>query len=148
MNQHGHPTTKARHRRGVARLLVAGTTALGLCLAAGGTAQAASQVPNPACQVTYTVATQFADHFEASIAVKNGGSTAINSWRLTWTFANGQAITVLWGANYTQVGATVTATSLPWDSVIQPGSSVTSVGFYASWNNVTNSIPRVTCETS
>jgi hypothetical protein len=148
MNQYGHPTTKAPHRPGLARLLLAGTAALGLCLAATGTAQAASQLSNPACQVTYTVASQFADHFEASITVKNSGGTAINSWRLTWTFANGQAITVLWGANYTQVGANVTATSLPWDSVIQPGSSVTSVGFYASWNNVTNSIPRVACGTS
>jgi endoglucanase len=91
---------------------------------------------------------QFFTHFEASIAVKNTGTAAVNSWRLTWTFADGQVITNLSGANYAQVGASVTATSLPWDSVIQPGSMVTSVGFYATWNNVTNSIPRVTCATS
>jgi hypothetical protein len=51
-------------------------------------------------------------------------------------------------ANYAQVGADVTATSLPWDSVIRPGSTVSSIGFYATWNNVTNSIPQVACETS
>jgi cellulase/cellobiase CelA1 len=148
MNHHERPTTKSQHRRGVARLLLAGTAALGLALAATGTAQAASPTSNPACQVTYTVASQFADHFETLIAVRNTGSTTVNSWRLTWTFANGQVLTNVWGANYAQAGANVTATSLPWDSVIQPGSMVTTVGFYASWNNVTNSIPRVTCETS
>jgi hypothetical protein len=130
------------------RLLLAGTAALGLALAASGTAHAASQVPNPACQVTYTVASQFANHFGAWVTVKNTGSTTINSWRLTWTFANGQVLENEWGANYAQVGADVAASSLPWDSVIPPGSTVSSIGFYASWNNVTNSIPRVACETS
>jgi len=130
------------------RPLLAGTAALGLALAASGTAHAASQVPNPACQVTYTVASQFANHFGAWITVKNTGSTTINSWRLTWTFANGQVLENEWGANYAQVGADVAASSLPWDSVIPSGSTVSSIGFYASWNNVTNSIPRVACETS
>ena len=130
------------------RLLLAGTAALGLALAASGTAHAASQVPNPACQVTYTVASQFANHFGAWVTVKNTGSTTINSWRLTWTFANGQVLENEWCANYAQVGADVAASSLPWDSVIPPGSTVSSIGFYASWNNVTNSIPRVACETS
>lgn len=130
------------------RLLVAGAAALGLALAAGGTAQAVSQLANPACQVTYTVAAQFANHFEALIAVRNTGGTTINSWRLNWTFAEGQVLENEWGANYAQVGADVTATSLPWDSVIRPGSTVSGIGFYASWNNVTNSIPQVACETS
>jgi hypothetical protein len=65
-----------------------------------------------------------------------------------WTFADGQVVTNLFGADYAQAGADVTATSLPWDSVIKPGSSLTNLGFYANWNNVTNSIPRVACETS
>ena len=148
MNHHARLTTGTRHRRGIARLLLSGTAALGLSLAATGTAQAAAPLPNPACQVTYTVAAQFANHFETLIAVRNTGSTAVNSWRLTWTFADGQVLENVWGANYAQAGANVTAISLPWDSVIPPGSTVTSVGFYASWNNVTNSIPRVACETS
>jgi len=148
MIHHKHLAAKAQRRRDAGRLLLAGIAALGVALAATGTAQAASQTSNPACQVTYTVSEQFLNHFEASIAVKNSGTTAFNSWRLTWTFADGQVITNLFGAHYAQVGASVTATSLPWDSVIPPGSTVTSVGFYATWNNVTNSIPRVTCETS
>jgi cellulase/cellobiase CelA1 len=148
MIHHEHLATKAPRRRDVGRLLLAGIAALGAALAATGTAQAASPAPNPACQVTYTVLVQFFGHFEASIAVKNTGTTAFNSWRLTWTFADGQVITNLFGASYAQAGASVTATSLPWDSVIQPGSTVTSVGFYATWNNVTNSIPQVTCQTS
>jgi hypothetical protein len=148
MIHHEHPAAKAQRRRDAGRLLLAGIAALGAALAATGTAQAASQTPNPACQVTYTVSEQFPSHFEASITVKNAGTTAFNSWRLTWTFADGQVITNLFGASYAQAGASVTATSLPWDSVIQPGSTVTSVGFYATWNNVTNSIPRVTCQTS
>ncbi len=64
------------------------------------------------------------------------------------TYTVGQVLENEWGANYAQVGADVAASSLPWDSVIPPGSTVSSIGFYASWNNVTNSIPRVACETS
>ena len=143
-----HPATNAQRWRGVGRLVLAGIAALGVALAATGTAQAASPAPNPACQVTYTVPEQFLNHFQASIAVKNTGTTAFHSWRLTWTFANGQVIVNQFGASYTQVGGSVTANSLPWDSVIQPGFTVSIVGFYASWNNVTNSIPQVTCETS
>jgi cellulase/cellobiase CelA1 len=148
MIHHEHLAAKAHRRRHAGRLLLAGIAALGVALAAAGTAQAAPQTPNPACQVTYTVPEQFLNHFQASIAVKNTGTTAFNSWRLTWTFADGQVITNLFSANYVQAGASVTATSLPWDSVIPPGFQVTSIGFYATWNNVTNSIPRVTCATS
>src|SRR5215813_6840916 len=71
MDQYEHPTTKAQHRRGFARLLLAGTAALGLALAASGTAQAAPLTSNPACQVTYTVPAQFLNHFEALLTVKN-----------------------------------------------------------------------------
>jgi endoglucanase len=148
MIHHKHLAASPQRRRDAGRLLLAGIAALGVALAATGTAQAASQAPNPACQVTYTIAVQFPGHFQASIAVKNTGTTAYNSWRLAWTFADGQVITNLSGASYAQVGASVTATSLPWDSVIPPGSTVTSVGFYATWNNATNSIPQVTCQTS
>jgi cellulase/cellobiase CelA1 len=90
----------------------------------------------PASQSRYTLT-----------GLRNIRTTAFNSWRLSWTFANGQVITTLFGANYTPAGANVTATSLPWNSVIQPGSDISNVGFYASWNNVTNSIPQMTCET-
>jgi endoglucanase len=148
MIHHKHPAARAQRRRDAGRLLLAGIAALGVALGATGTARAASQAPSPACQVTYIVAVVFPGHFEASIGVRNAGTTAFSSWRLAWTFADGQVITNLSGASYTQLGPSVTATSLPWDSVIPPGSTMSSISFYATWNNVTNSIPKVTCETS
>jgi hypothetical protein len=148
MIHHKHLAARAQRRRDAGRLLLAGIAALGVALAPTGTAQAASLAPNPACQVTYTVAFEFPAHFEGELVVKNTGTTTFNSWRLAWTFADGQVITSPFNAGFTQVGPNVTVTSLNWNSVIPPGSAFMYAGFYATWNNVTNSIPRVTCETT
>jgi hypothetical protein len=134
------------NRTGLA--LVTGAAALALALATAASAQAAVPTPNPACQVTYTVPTQFMNHFQGAITVKNTGTTAFNSWRLTWTFANGQVIGPFFGGSHTQIGASVTVNSVPWNSVVQPGVTMSFIGFYAQWNNITNSIPPVTCLTT
>lgn len=104
--------------------------------------------PNPNCQVIYTIPTQFFSGFQGALTIKNNGTTATTSWRLMWTFADGQVIQNGFNGLFSQVGPNVTVDSLPWNAVIQPGSSFTAAGFMASWNNVTNSIPYVTCLTN
>jgi Cellulose binding domain/Bacterial Ig-like domain (group 3) len=52
------------------------------------------------CRVTYTVTTQWNAGFGTAIAIKNTGSTPINSWRLTWTWPGNQQITQAWNSNY------------------------------------------------
>jgi hypothetical protein len=94
-----------------------------------------------ACHVGYSITNQWSGGFGAALTINNTGTTAISSWSLTWTFANGQTVTQLWNGNVIQSGANVTVTNASYDGSISAGGSVTSVGFNGSWNNVTNSVP-------
>ena len=60
-------------------------------------------------------------------------SSAINGWRLTWTFAGNQKITNLWNGTYTQSGAAVTVTNAAYNATIAAGSQV-SFGFGATYS--------------
>jgi cellulose 1,4-beta-cellobiosidase len=91
------------------------------------------------CQVTYTIVNQWTPGFQASVDIKNTGSTPISGWTLAWTFANGQTIGQLWGATFTQTGANISATNLDWNATIAPNALV-NVGFNGTWNG-TNAKP-------
>jgi alpha-galactosidase len=91
------------------------------------------------CQVSYTITSQWQGGFQADVKITNTGTTTINGWTAAWSFANGQMITQLWSASYTQSGANVSATNLSWNTTIAPAGSQ-SFGFTASWNG-TNAKP-------
>ncbi|MHC3468894.1 cellulose binding domain-containing protein [Streptomyces sp. 7R007] len=86
-----------------------------------------------ACTVTYKITNQWTGGFQADVRLTNTGSTSWNGWSLAWTFADGQKITQLWNADYTQSGATVTAQNVTWNGTVAPGSSA-SFGFTGSWS--------------
>lgn len=93
------------------------------------------------CRIGYTITNQWQGGFGASFTITNTGSTAINGWSLTFSFANGQTITQLWNGSFTQSGANVTVTNASYNAAIAPGTAVSSPpGFNASWNG-TNSAP-------
>jgi len=87
-----------------------------------------------ACSVQYAVTNQWQGGFGTSITINNTGSTTINGWTLTWTFANGQTITQIWNATDTQTGGTVSATNVSYNGTITPGGN-TNFGFNGSWNS-------------
>jgi cellulase/cellobiase CelA1 len=89
--------------------------------------------------VQYTVTSQWSGGFGTSITITNTGSTAINGWTLTWSFANGQTITQIWNATDTQSGGNVSATNLSYNGSIAPGSN-TNFGFNGAWSG-TNTAP-------
>ncbi|MFJ6833418.1 cellulose binding domain-containing protein [Streptomyces sp. NPDC091209] len=88
--------------------------------------------PTGACTVTYKITNQWSGGFQADVSLANTGSTAWTGWTLGWTFPDGQKITQLWNADYTQSGATVTAKNLTWNAHVAPGSTV-GFGFTGSW---------------
>ena len=94
-----------------------------------------------ACHVIYTNTWQNSNAFGAGITIDNTGTTAINSWKLTWTFANGQTITQLWNGSATQTGSSVTVTNLSYNGSIPAGGSYNGVGFNGTWNGSLNSVP-------
>ena len=93
------------------------------------------------CHVGYTITNQWPGGFGASITINNTGTTALSSWTLTWSFANGQTVTQLWNGNVAQSGSKVTVTNMSYNGSIPAGGSYNGVGFNGSWNNTTNAVP-------
>jgi endo-1,4-beta-xylanase len=105
-----------------------------------------------ACHVEYTLTSEWPGGFGAALTLNNTGTTAISSWTLTWSFADGQTVTELWNGNVTQSGANVSVTNMSYNGSIPSGGSYTGMGFNGAWNNTTNAAPTsfaingVTCE--
>ncbi|MGQ4380020.1 cellulose binding domain-containing protein [Streptomyces sp. SAS_267] len=85
-----------------------------------------------ACTVTYKITNQWQGGFQADVTLTNTGSTAWSGWNLGWPFSDGQKVTQLWNADYTQSGVTVTAKNVGWNANVAAGSTV-AFGFTGSW---------------
>jgi hypothetical protein len=94
-----------------------------------------------ACTIDYTISPQNSSAFGGAIIIKNTGATALTSWTLTWSFANGQTVSQLWNGVETQSGANVAVTNESYNGSIPAGGSYSSVGFNGTWNGTTNAIP-------
>jgi uncharacterized membrane protein len=94
-----------------------------------------------ACHVGYTISSEWPGGFGAAITINNTGTTAISSWTLTWTFANGQTISQLWNGIEAQSGANVSVANESYNGNIPSGGSYSGMGFNGTWNNTTNTAP-------
>ncbi|MER6629082.1 glycoside hydrolase family 9 protein [Streptomyces sp. NPDC000987] len=84
----------------------------------------AGEEPPASCAVTYKVDNAWSDGFTATVTVKNTGSTAVDGWKLTWSYPGGQRVTNAWNATVAQSGADVVASDAGWNGKIAPGASV------------------------
>ncbi|GII81264.1 hypothetical protein Sru01_62460 [Sphaerisporangium rufum] len=91
----------------------------------GATSEAATAASG--CRVNYTITSQWADGFTASIDITNLGD-AVSGWKLGWTFGAGQKVTSGWSATYAQSGSAVTAANASYNGSLGTGAS-TSIGF-------------------
>jgi hypothetical protein len=101
--------------------------------------------PTPApssftCAVTYDKYSDWGTGFSVNISITNTGSTPISGWSLSWTYSGDQKITSGWDANFNQNGQTVTVTNLSWNGGIDPGSTISNIGFNGQYSG-TNSDP-------
>ncbi|MBK9927672.1 MAG: Ig-like domain repeat protein [Anaerolineales bacterium] len=104
----------------------------------GTTTVTATVVTNISCAISAYTLNSWSNGFNADpVTIQNTGTTTINNWTLTWTFPNGQTITNMWNGNYTQSGSVVTATNMPYNATIAPGSTV-SFGFGGSHTGTNN----------
>jgi mannan endo-1,4-beta-mannosidase len=94
------------------------------------------------CTVAYSIVNQWPSGFQGEVRV-TAGSSAISNWAVSWTFANGQAVTQAWNATVTSSGSAVTARNVSYNGRIAAGAS-TTFGFLGSWNS-TNAVPAVSC---
>jgi chitin-binding protein len=94
------------------------------------------------CTAAYTKTSEWSGGFGGSVAV-TAGTSAIDGWTVTMTFANGQSVTSYWNATLTTSGSTVTASNASYNGRVNAGGS-TSFGFNGSWTG-TNSPPTLGC---
>jgi endo-1,4-beta-xylanase len=95
-----------------------------------------------ACTVDYTISQYNGSQFGATVGIKNGGSSTLSGWTLTWSFANGQTITSSWNGTVSQSGANVTVSEQSgqtWEN-IPAGGTYTGFGFNGN-SSGTNSVP-------
>ena len=97
------------------------------------------------CTAIYTIVNQWPGGFQGEVQV-TAGSSAINGWRVTWTFNEGQRIDNSWNATVTTNGSSVTASNVSHNGLLSPGAS-TSFGFLGTWNGANNA-PSVSCTAS
>ncbi len=89
-------------------------------------------VSSGACKVHYTT-NQWPGGFTGSLTITNTGTTALSSWKLTFTFPGSQQVTQGWNGVFTQQGANVTVTNASWNGSLPAGASV-NPGFNGSWS--------------
>ena len=122
------------------RAAIAASSAAALALGAGVAAvlAAPANAATPACQVTYTISSQWNTGFGANITVVNNGAP-VTAWTLGFTFPSGQTVTQGWNGTWSQSGANVTVTNASWNGSVATGGSV-QVGFNGGYSG-TNTNP-------
>ncbi|GAB2859542.1 hypothetical protein GCM10027074_28310 [Streptomyces deserti] len=96
-----------------------------------------SESEKATCRVAYDLVNQWPDGFQATVTVTT--SEPLDSWRVTWSFKDGQQVGQMWDATVAQNGDRVTATAADYNKTVPAGGDV-SFGFLASWRG-TNSPP-------
>ncbi|MET7330931.1 cellulose binding domain-containing protein [Nonomuraea sp. NPDC005650] len=84
-----------------------------------------------ACRVGYDKS-EWQGGLVANVTVSNTGGSAVNGWRLTFTFPGDTKVTSAWNASVTQSGAAVTAANAAHNGTIPAGGSQ-SFGFQGTW---------------
>jgi cellulose 1,4-beta-cellobiosidase len=97
------------------------------------------------CTASYAVSNAWGTGFTATVTV-TAGSSAINGWKVSWTFGGNQSISNAWNATVTQSGSSVTAANASYNGSLGAGAS-TSFGFQASYSG-SNPVPTATCTAS
>ncbi|WP_248965827.1 cellulose binding domain-containing protein [Sphaerisporangium perillae] len=97
-----------------------------------------------ACAATYKITSSWSGSFQADVAVRNSGSTAIKGWTVAWAFPDGQTITQIWNGTHTQTGANVSVKNVSWNGGLAAGGSA-SFGFIATLNGANGVPASVTC---
>jgi endoglucanase len=91
-----------------------------------------------ACHITYSDLNDWGSGFTAGVSIRNTGTQQINGWMLTWTWSGNQQITQAWNSSYTQSGQRVTLTNAAWNPLINPGDTLSGIGFNANYSGTNN----------
>ncbi|CAM5710366.1 cellulose-binding domain-containing protein [Streptomyces fumanus] len=102
------------------------------------TGPATTPAASPDCRIRYELVDQWPDGFQAAVTLTT--ARALDTWRVSWTFPDGQRVTRMWDATADQDGPRVTADAADYHRAVPAGGKV-GFGFLASWRD-RNSPPR------
>jgi Glycosyl hydrolase family 48/Cellulose binding domain/Bacterial Ig domain len=88
-----------------------------------GVGSTAARAAGPACNVQYSILSDWTQGFQASLTVTNLGP-AINGWTLQFSFSGGQTVQNGWNGGWTQSGTTITVKDLGWNAPIATNGTV------------------------
>ncbi|MFF3349775.1 cellulose binding domain-containing protein [Streptomyces sp. NPDC002779] len=93
------------------------------------TSAAAPSAPET-CRVRYHLVNQWPDGFQATVTVTT--EQPLDTWRVAWSFREGQRVGHMWDADFTQNASRVTATATAYNKAV-PADGTLTFGFTASW---------------
>jgi endoglucanase len=105
------------------RLAMAGVVAGVACATLPAAANGATSAAAFACRVDYTT-NDWGVGFTATVKVDNVGTSAVNGWTVTYSYAGNQALQQGWNGDWTQSGHQVTVKNVSWNATIPAGGSV------------------------
>ncbi|WGD39966.1 cellulose-binding domain-containing protein [Streptomyces cathayae] len=82
------------------------------------------------CHAAYDLVNQWPVGFQATVTVTT--TEPLDSWRVAFTFEDGQRVTQMWDADVSQNGPRVTATATDYNKAVPAGGKL-AFGFIASW---------------
>ena len=92
-------------------------------------------------QCEYIVTNEWNSGYTGIVRITNSGTSAINGWNVSWSYTDGSSMVNSWNANVSGSNP-LTASSLSWNSTIQPGQS-TEFGFQVNKGSANAVIPAL-----
>ncbi|MET8287505.1 cellulose-binding domain-containing protein [Streptomyces sp. NPDC005132] len=90
------------------------------------------------CAVKYEIVNEWPDGFQATVTVTS--AEALGTWRLGWTFDDGQRVGQMWDGTFAQDDARVTAAAADYNKSVAANGTF-AFGFLGSWSGA-NSAPH------
>ncbi|MBN0044662.1 cellulose-binding domain-containing protein [Streptomyces actuosus] len=84
------------------------------------------------CTVGYRVVNQWTGGFQAAVTLTS--ADALDDWSVAWSFPDGQRITQMWDARFSQSGPGVTVGAADYSTPVPSGGTV-SFGFLGTWQD-------------
>lgn len=97
--------------------------------ARGGDPDAETNEP-ATCEFDYDLVNQWPDGFQATVTITT--TSALDNWRVAWSFKDGQQVGQMWDASFAQDGSRVTATAADYNKTV-PADGSLAFGFLSSW---------------
>ncbi|MXM63856.1 cellulose-binding protein [Streptomyces sp. HUCO-GS316] len=96
----------------------------------GGAAPEPTESEQSTCEVRYQLVNQWPDGFQATVTFTT--AQALDDWRVAWAFRDGQQVSQMWDARFTQNDDRVVATATDYNEAV-PADGSLSFGFLATW---------------